>query len=48
LGTVQRVDEIMILEDGGIGEYGNRQALIDDPTSQFSRLLAAGLEGHIV
>ena len=45
LGTLQRVDEIMILEDGHIREYGDRQALVADPQSRFSQLLSAGLEG---
>ena len=44
LGTVQRADEIMILEKGTISEYGARAALADDPTSQFYRLLRTGLE----
>ena len=44
LGTVQRADEIMILEKGAIGEYGARAALADDPTSQFYRLLRTGLD----
>ncbi len=45
LGTLQRVDEIMILEDGHIREYGDRQALVADPQSRFSQLLSAELEG---
>jgi ATP-binding cassette subfamily B protein len=44
LGTVQRADEIMILDDGRIGEYGNRRALAEDPASRFYGLLQAGLE----
>jgi ATP-binding cassette subfamily B protein len=44
LGTVQRADEIMILENGHIGEYGARAALASDPASQFYRLLQTGLE----
>ena len=28
-------------------EYGTREALVADPESRFSRLLAAGLEGYI-
>ena len=47
LGTVDRVDDIAILADGKIEEYGAREALVADPESRFSRLLAAGLEGHI-
>jgi ATP-binding cassette subfamily B protein len=44
LGTVQRADEIMILEEGRIGEYGPREALAADPTSRFAGLLRTGLE----
>ena len=47
LGTVDRVDDIAILADGQIEEYGAREALVEDPESHFSRLLAAGLEGYI-
>jgi ATP-binding cassette subfamily B protein len=43
LETVQYVDEIMILEDGNICEYGDRSKLAADPTSHFSRLLKTGL-----
>ncbi len=44
LGTVQRADEIMILEDGRIGEYGTRAELAGDPTSRFYSLLQTGLD----
>ena len=43
LTTVQRADEIMILEDGRIAEHGPRLALTNDPDSHFHRLLQAGL-----
>lgn len=43
LATVQRVDRIMVLEQGRIGEYGERTALAGDPTSRFAQLLRAGL-----
>jgi ATP-binding cassette subfamily B protein len=43
LSTVQRADYIMILDDGRVLEYGERQSLAADPTSCFSRLLQAGL-----
>ena len=46
LATVQRVDDIMILEEGGVLEYGDRPRLAADPTSRFSQLLALGLEDH--
>ncbi len=44
LGTVQRADEIMILEDGYIREYGRRSELANDPSSRFYHLLQTGLE----
>jgi ATP-binding cassette subfamily B protein len=44
LATVQHVDEIMILEDGNISEYGDRSTLAADPSSRFSHLLKTGLE----
>jgi ATP-binding cassette, subfamily B, bacterial len=43
LETVQHVDDILILEDGTICEYGDRRKLAADPTSHFSRLLKTGL-----
>ena len=47
LGTVERVDDIAILAEGRIEEYGAREELVQDPESRFTRLLAAGLEGYI-
>ncbi len=44
LTTVQRVDEIMILEDGFIQEHGDRQRLASDPRTRFHGLLRTGLE----
>ncbi|GHO43450.1 ABC transporter ATP-binding protein [Ktedonospora formicarum] len=44
LGTVQRADEILILEDGGVLEYGKRATLASDSTSRFYTLLQTGLE----
>lgn len=44
LHTVHRADEIMILEDGQISEYGQREALAADNTSRFYSLLQTGLE----
>ncbi len=48
LGTVERVNEIMILEDGEIREHGEREHLVGDPNSRFSQLLKTGLEEVIV
>jgi ATP-binding cassette, subfamily B, bacterial len=44
LGTVQRADEIMILEDGRIAEHDQRARLAADRSSRFYRLLQTGLE----
>ena len=44
LKTVQRADDILILENGHVLEYGARIALMSDPTSRFYRLLQTGLE----
>jgi ABC-type multidrug transport system fused ATPase/permease subunit len=43
LQTVLRADQILILEQGRIAEYGSRAALQADPQSMFSRLLRLGL-----
>ncbi|MCW5851212.1 MAG: ABC transporter ATP-binding protein [Anaerolineae bacterium] len=44
LPTVQRADQIMILEAGRIREFGPREALVSDPASRFAQLLRAGME----
>jgi ATP-binding cassette subfamily B protein len=44
LGTVQRADDILILEDGRVIEYGTRASLVEDPSSRFANLLRTGLE----
>jgi ABC-type multidrug transport system fused ATPase/permease subunit len=44
LNTVQRADEIIILEKGEIAESGRREDLITDPNSLFYHLLQTGLE----
>ena len=48
LGTVQRADEIMILDQGCIEEYGLRQELANNTNSRFYRLLQTGLEEVLV
>jgi len=48
LGTVERADDIMILEDGHIREYGEREALARDPSSRFYSLLQTGMEEVLV
>jgi ATP-binding cassette subfamily B protein len=44
LGTIQRADDILILEDGQILEYGDRARLAEDPATRFNHLLKTGLE----
>jgi ATP-binding cassette, subfamily B, bacterial len=44
LKTIQRADDILILEDGRIVEFGSRAVLAADPLSHFHRLLQTGLE----
>jgi ATP-binding cassette subfamily B protein len=44
LATVQRADDILILEGGRIREYGPRAALAADPGSRFAELLRVGME----
>jgi ABC-type multidrug transport system fused ATPase/permease subunit len=44
LKTVQRADEILILENGSLVEYGARQRLAADSSSRYYRLLQTGLE----
>jgi len=48
LGTVQRADEIMVLESGHILEYGDRELLAADPESRFFKLLQTGMEEVLV
>jgi len=43
LATVSRADDILILEDGHIQEYGKRADLVADDTSRFATLLKTGL-----
>ena len=47
LATVQRADEILILEDGRILEHGMRKALAEDAASHFAHLLRTGLEKEL-
>ena len=42
LDTVQRADEIMVVEEGRIAEHGLRADLAADAGSRYARLLAAG------
>ena len=44
LPTVQRADQLLILEGGRVIEWGERRALAADPASRFAHLLQTGLE----
>lgn len=44
LHTLQRADDILILEGGRIVEYGPRRELAANPDSRFAGLLSKGLE----
>jgi ATP-binding cassette subfamily B protein len=48
LRTVQRADDILILEGGRVVEYGERRHLASDPGSRFYGLLQTGLEEALV
>lgn len=43
LATLQKVDDILILDSGHIQEYGVRTQLAADPTTRFAHLLRTGL-----
>jgi ATP-binding cassette subfamily B protein len=42
LVTVERADDILVLEDGHVVEYGPRGQLANDDSSHFYRLLHTG------
>jgi ATP-binding cassette subfamily B protein len=44
LATVRRADDILILDNGKVLEFGRRADLVADPRSRFSQLLEVGLE----
>lgn len=48
LGTAQRADDILILQNGRIAEQGERILLANDPNSRFYNLLQTGLEEVLV
>ncbi len=42
LETVERVDEVLVLDDGRVAEFGPRERLAGEPGSHYARLLRAG------
>jgi ATP-binding cassette, subfamily B, bacterial len=43
LATLERVDEILVLEGGTVAEHGAQRLLADDPDSHYARLRRVGL-----
>ncbi|HEY6739556.1 MAG TPA: ABC transporter ATP-binding protein, partial [Actinopolymorphaceae bacterium] len=41
LSSLSRVDQIAVIDDGRVVEYGRREELAADQDSRFSRLLSA-------
>ncbi|MCD8486936.1 MAG: ABC transporter ATP-binding protein, partial [Desertifilum sp.] len=46
LQTLKRADRILILEQGKVVEYGDRQTLLSQSQSQFAQLLNAQTIEH--
>ena len=44
LDTIERADNVMILDKGKVSEYGNRKELAADLNSRFYQLLQTGME----
>lgn len=44
LGTIRRVDDVLIIDSGRVQEHGERAALEADGSSRFRELLRSGLE----
>jgi len=47
LRTLQRADDVLILDSGRVIEHGPRAALAADPRSRFYALLQSGLEAAL-
>jgi ABC-type multidrug transport system fused ATPase/permease subunit len=47
LGTVQRADDILILEEGRVAEVGVRTQLAADSSSRFYHLLQTGMQAEL-
>ncbi len=45
LGTLDRADQVAVLDAGRIVEYGDRRSLAADPSSRFAALLRTAAEG---
>ena len=47
LSTVERLDEILVLDDGRVAEHGTQADLRADPASRYAALLAVGAEAEV-
>ena len=47
LATVQQADQIMVIDNGQVCEFGDYTALANNPDSRFYHLLQTGLEGEL-
>lgn len=47
LSTVERLDEILVLDGGRVVEHGETASLRDDPTSRYAALIAVGSSAPI-
>ncbi len=45
LSTLDRVDRVLVMEDGNVLEYGDRASLAADPGSSFAGFIRAGRSG---
>ncbi|HEY3377665.1 MAG TPA: ABC transporter ATP-binding protein [Armatimonadota bacterium] len=48
LGTLHRADDVLILEEGRVAEYGNRLQLLGNTSSRFYHLHQTGLEEVLI
>ncbi len=48
LETLSKLENIMILDSGKIKEFGNQQQLLNDPASEYSKLIELGIEEELV
>jgi ATP-binding cassette, subfamily B, bacterial len=48
LSTLQRVEQVLILEEGRVRENGPRESLARNPQSRFAQLLNVGIEEALV
>ena len=44
LHTLERADDVLVMDAGRVVEFGDRRALAADPSSRYAQLLATGLE----